>query len=236
MTGGDGPGTIEHVFVSADPSPVAPTVAWQGSLLTCGAPAVDRAFTSLERVQLDSTSWVDVQGAWLQGGDEVLAELVGLVSWRQRRVTMYGRLLDEPRLTAWWAVARTEDVPVPVLADAWVALNEHYGRRFDSVGANLYRDGADSVAWHGDRIRHSLEEPVVAIVSLGQPRPFLLRPRGGGRSLTFRPGAGDLLVMGGRCQQDWEHTVPKVARAGPRVCLTFRHGAPDPAQELEPPV
>jgi alkylated DNA repair dioxygenase AlkB len=236
LTAGFGFGTIEQVFVSQDPSPAPTAVTWQGSLLTCGVPAVDASFSALQRVQMDRTSWVDVQPGWLQGSDEVLAELVARVSWRQRRVTMYGRLLDEPRLTAWWSIDLPEDVLVPVLADAWTALTDRYQRRFDSLGANLYRDGADSVAWHGDRIRHSLEEAVVAIVSLGEPRPFLLRPRGGGHSLTFRPGAGDLLVMGGRCQQDWEHTVPKVARAGPRLSLTFRHGAPDPTREVEPPV
>ena len=100
--------------------------------------------------------------------------------------------------------------------------------RFDSIGCNYYRTGADSVAWHADRIRFYQEDPIVAIVSVGAPRPFLLRPRGGGRSRSFLLGQGDLLVMGGACQHDWEHTVPKVASAGPRISITYRHDTAPP--------
>ena len=105
-----------------------------------------------------------------------------------------------------------------------------YDRPFDSVGLNFYRDGRDSVAWHGDRVRHQQADPLVVIVSVGAPRPFLLRPRGGGSSLSYLLGQGDLLVMGGAIQHDWEHCVPKVAAAGPRISITFRHGAPAPAR------
>jgi alkylated DNA repair dioxygenase AlkB len=103
-------------------------------------------------------------------------------------------------------------------------LSDRYGVTIDSVGFNLYRDGKDSVAWHGDRIAREIAEPVVALVSLGEPRSFLLRPRGGGRSRRFLLGGGDLLVTGGRTQRDWQHSVPKVASAGPRISLAFRHG------------
>jgi alkylated DNA repair dioxygenase AlkB len=99
---------------------------------------------------------------------------------------------------------------------------------FDSVGFNLYRDGNDSVAWHGDRIKKEIEEPIVVLVSLGEPRKFLLRPKEGGKSTTFMLGRGDLLVTGGKTQRAWDHSVPKVARAGPRISLAFRHGM-DPA-------
>ncbi len=105
-----------------------------------------------------------------------------------------------------------------------MALSEHYGREFDSVGFNLYRDGRDSVAWHADRIEEAIEDPVVALLSLGEPRRFLLRPKGGGTSRAFLPERGDLLVTGGRTQRDWEHSVPKVAHAGPRISLAYRHG------------
>jgi alkylated DNA repair dioxygenase AlkB len=104
-----------------------------------------------------------------------------------------------------------------------VALSERYEVEFTSVRANLYRDGRDSVAWHGDRVARDLPNAFVAIVSLGGRRRFLLRPKGGGRSVRFDPGPGDLLVMGGSCQRDWQHTVPKVAAAQPRISLTFRH-------------
>lgn len=202
-------------------------VCWQASLFASGEPAVDREFTGISRVWLDELSWVDYQPGWLHGADELLATVVAVAEWRQRQVAMWGRRVDEPRLTAWWPVAEMTDLPAPVLGDAWGALGGRYGVPFTSLGANLYRDGRDSVAWHGDRIGHSSIEPVVAIVSLGEPRPFLLRPRGGGPSLAYEPGRGDLVVMGGRCQHDWEHTVPKVAVAGPRLSLTFRHDSPE---------
>jgi alkylated DNA repair dioxygenase AlkB len=104
-------------------------------------------------------------------------------------------------------------------------LSERYRVELDSMGMNLYRDGRDSVAWHGDRIAREIEKPIVALVSLGHPRKFLLRPKGGGRSRPFELGRGDLLVTGGRTQRLWQHSVPKVATvAGPRISLAFRHG------------
>jgi alkylated DNA repair dioxygenase AlkB len=101
---------------------------------------------------------------------------------------------------------------------------------FDSMGLNLYRDGRDSVAWHGDRIAREIAEPLVAIVSIGEPRRFLLRPKhavpgeGPRRAHRLLLGRGELLVTGGATQRAWEHSVPKVASAGPRMSLTFRHG------------
>ena len=145
---------------------------------------------------------------------------------------MYGRLLDEPRLTAWWPITEPGDVPVPVLADVWAALCQRYGVRFDSVGANLYRDGRDSVAWHGDRIGRTSIEPVVAIVSLGEPRPFLCGHGAAGRPWPTCWAGATCSSWVGACQHDWEHTVPKVAVAGPRLSLTFRH---DPPEDGPPP-
>ena len=107
-------------------------------------------------------------------------------------------------------------------------LSRRYTVEFDSVWVNLYRDGQDSVAWHGDTNRLTMEMPMVATVSLGARRRFLLRERGSSRiAHELRPGAGDLVVMGGRCQHDWEHTVPKTAeRVGPRMSVTIRHSRP----------
>ena len=141
---------------------------------------------------------------------------------------MYDRLVDEPRLTAWWSEHQGRPEPLPVLAVARQALSGLYGVHFDSIGFNLYRDGDDSVAWHGDRHRRHLTDPIVAILSVGARRPFLLRPKGGGPSTRFEPGEGDLLVMGGACQHDWQHCVPKVRSAQPRLSITFRHGAVAP--------
>ena len=110
-----------------------------------------------------------------------------------------------------------------VLETARATLTRQYGRPFDSIGFNLYRDCRDSVAWHADRERYYQEDPVVAIVSTGQPRPFHVRPRGGGTSMSWHLGHGDLFVMGGSCQHDWDHCVPKVTAAGPRLSIMFRH-------------
>ena len=97
-----------------------------------------------------------------------------------------------------------------------------YGTVFDRLGFALYRDGRDSVAWHGDQVARDLPEALVATVSLGEPRLFALRPKGGGRAVRYHLGHGDLVVMGGTCQRTWDHAVPKVARAGPRVSVMFR--------------
>ena len=137
---------------------------------------------------------------------------------------MYDRKLPEPRCTARVPLDEA-DGWAPELTDVAAALGRRYGEAFVSVGANLYRSGADSVAWHADRHarRPDHADAVVAIVSLGSARRFLMRPTGGGRSVAFRPGPGDLLVMGGTSQRTWQHTVPKCASAGPRISLTFRH-------------
>ncbi len=104
-------------------------------------------------------------------------------------------------------------------------LGQRYGVVFDSVGFNLYRDGRGSVAWHGDKIVKAIAEPILP-VSLGEPRRFLLRPKGGGSSQRFDLGRGDLLVTGGTTQRTWEHAVPKVARAGPpRISVAFAMGS-----------
>ena len=108
------------------------------------------------------------------------------------------------------------------------SLSERYGEKFDSIGFNLYRDGDDSVAWHGDRHRHNVVNPVIAIVSVGAARPLRIRPRGGGTSRGWDLGLGDLFVMGGACQHEWEHSVPKVRHvSGPRLSITFRYGTGD---------
>lgn len=88
----------------------------------------------------------------------------------------------------------------------------------------LYRNGRDSVAWHGDTIgRGSTHDSAVAILSLGSPRALLLRPRGGGPTLPHELGHGDLVVMGGSCQRTWEHAVPKTVRpTGPRISVQYR--------------
>ncbi len=198
----------------------------QRSLFGTCDPSVDAGFLQVERIDIDATSWVEYAPVWLAGGDALFDELLDRLALRQRRgIPMYDQLVDEPRLTAWWHAAdHPAGEPHPVLGDIRRLLVERYHRPFDSIGFNLYRDGGDSVAWHGDRHRHHVTDPVVAIVSLGARRPLRLRPRGGGASRGWDLGDGDLFVMGGACQHDWEHTVPKVRRSvGPRMSVTFRH-------------
>jgi alkylated DNA repair dioxygenase AlkB len=139
---------------------------------------------------------------------------------------MYDKMVDVPRLLCFYDEGAT--LPDPALTDALRALNAHYGPElgepFRTAGLCLYRDGRDSVAWHGDTIgRGKREDTMVAILSLGTPRALLLRPRSGGPSRRYELGHGDLLVMGGSCQRTWEHAVPKTSRvAGPRISVQFR--------------
>jgi alkylated DNA repair dioxygenase AlkB len=198
-------------------------VFWQTSLLGGLAPSFDADFREVGRCHLDATTWVDHAPGWLSGSDHLFDELACRLPFRQRRgVRMYDQVVDEPRLSAWWRIEDGEE-PIPILRDVRLLLAERYAEPFDSIGFNLYRDGDDSVAWHGDRHRHIVTNPVIAIVSLGAPRPLRLRPRGGGSSLSWNLGNGDLFVMGGACQHDWEHTVPKVrVTTGPRMSVTFR--------------
>ncbi len=202
----------------------APAVAWQPSLWADQSTVVDLSFCGLERTQLDADSWVDRCPHWMSGSERAFEELLRDVAWSQRRRWMYDREVDEPRLTSWQRIDQQTAVPYQWLEDARVSLSAHYEVRFDSVGINLYRDGADSVAWHRDRIPPEIVDPVVALISLGEPRTFLLRPQGGGRSRSFRLGHGDLLVTGGRTQRRFEHSVPKVRSSGPRISIAFRHG------------
>jgi alkylated DNA repair dioxygenase AlkB len=167
---------------------------------------------------------VDYCPRWLSGSDRAFEDLLRNVTWNQRRRRMYDRVVDEPRLTSWQKIGGHPTVPYRWFEDARTALSARYDVQFDSVGTNLYRDGADSVAWHRDRIPAEIVDPVVALVSLGEPRTFLLRPLGGGKSRSFRLGQGDLLVTGGQTQRRFEHSVPKVKKAGARVSIVFRHG------------
>jgi alkylated DNA repair dioxygenase AlkB len=198
-------------------------LAWQPTLFE--PPAATGSGTAV-RTWLDGTAWVDHVPGYLTGHDEVFERLVARYRWEQRRRVVYEKEWAEPRLT-WWP-GRDEPWPDPlgvVVAD----LSARYGVAFDQVGANLYRDGRDSVAWHRDRVHRVLRQPLVATVTLGSARPFLLRTmHRPGASVRFVPEPGDLLVMGGDCQHTWQHTVPKVAVAGPRISVTVRHSAQGP--------
>jgi alkylated DNA repair dioxygenase AlkB len=203
---------------------VEPPVAFQPSLFDGDPAGIDRDFTHLERLTLDGRCWVDHAPGWLRGSDALFEQVLRSRPWAERTRWMYERRVVEPRLTAPWSLADGVPLEPAALEEARLVLSARYGVIFDSAGFNLYRDGRDGVAWHVDRIREEIEEPVIALVSLGEPRRFLLRPKGGGPSLVFWLGRGDLLVTGGGTTRTWEHGVPKVARAGPRISVAFRHG------------
>jgi alkylated DNA repair dioxygenase AlkB len=183
------------------------------------------ALAGAVRRHLSRGAWVDHLPGWVRGSEAVLDVLLG-IDWRAERRVMYDDEVAVPRLLRWYG--RGEALPHAVLTDARERLTAHYaaelGEPFVTAGMCLYRDGRDSVAWHGDtKGRSAHSDTMVAIVSFGAPRPLLLRPRGGGSSLRFPLGHGDLVVMGGTCQRTWEHAVPKTARpVGPRVSVQFR--------------
>jgi alkylated DNA repair dioxygenase AlkB len=201
------------------------SIAVQESLLDFGDEAAPGAVRP-ERVPLRSGAWIDVQRGWLAGSAPLFARLAEAVPWRAERRRMYDRTVDVPRLLCFYGERTT--LPEPALDACRDALNAHYagelGEPFVTAGLCFYRDGRDSVAWHGDTIgRGSTEDTMVAILSLGEARPLLLRPRGGGEAQRYVLGHGDLFVMGGSCQRTWEHAVPKSARpTGPRISVQFR--------------
>ena len=200
-----------------------PGRSWHPTLFDVGEPQPDAHFATCTRRLLPPDAWVDHAPGWLEGSADLFDRLVDGLGWSSRTVPMYGDLIDQPRLTAAWRGTASDPVVGPVVEAMRQALSERYEIAFRSVGFNLYRDGQDSVAWHGDRVARDRTVAVVAIVSVGERRPFKLRPTGGGRSIGLALGGGDLLVMGGSCQRTWQHTVPKVRRAGPRISITFRH-------------
>lgn len=189
-----------------------------------GEASFDGSFSSLRRIQLDGSAWLDHAPGWVTGSDRLFEQVLRERRWGQRSRHLYDRRVQEPRLTAPWTLGSGVPLEPPLLEEIRRALGARYGVVFDSAGFNWYRDGQDSVAWHGDRIVKAIVDPIVPLLSLGEPRRFLLRPRSGGRSIAFRLGRGDLLVTGGSTQRTWLHAVPKVARAGPRISIAFRYG------------
>ncbi|GGP15358.1 alkylated DNA repair protein [Nonomuraea glycinis] len=185
-----------------------------------------RLGSAVRRTSLERGAWLDVRPGWVAGADTLFERLAETVPWRAERRKMYDKVVDVPRLLKFYD--EDEPLPDPMLDDALRALNDHYaaelGEPFRTAGLCFYRDGRDSVAWHGDTLgRGSSEDTMVAIVSVGSPRPLLLRPRGGGPSIRHDLGHGDLIVMGGSCQRTWEHAIPKTARpTGPRISVQFR--------------
>jgi alkylated DNA repair dioxygenase AlkB len=193
-------------------------------------PHVDSA-AAFERIRLDGASWVDVARGFVQHADVLYAQVRDGMTWRAGTMWRYERYVTEPRLTAWIGHGRA--VPFPALIEAYKAVRRRYGVDFDGFGLSYYRDGNDSVAFHRDREMRWLDDTVIAILTLGARRPFLVKSRhpprnarilnDGGGGTDFSPASGDLLVLGGRAQADWLHAVPKVpgAAAG-RISVQWR--------------
>ncbi|HEY7042670.1 MAG TPA: alpha-ketoglutarate-dependent dioxygenase AlkB [Nocardioidaceae bacterium] len=201
---------------------------FQGSLLDSpelAAPSLGD-LGGLRRTRLARGAWVDVLPTWVHGSDGLFERLIETVPWYAERRQMYERVVDVPRLLCFYG--EDADLPDPLLDEARRVLSAHYadelGEPFTTAGLCYYRDGRDSVAWHGDTIgRSRTQDTMVAIVSFGSPRRLSLRPSGGGSSIGFSLGHGDLIVMGGSCQRTWEHAILKTARpAGPRISVQFR--------------
>ena len=187
--------------------------------------AVDATFGSTERLHLDDTSWVDHVHGWLAGDDELMQLLIATADWEQRSRWMYTRTVEEPRLTAEYPDVAL--APQPVLPEIAAVLSQRYAQTYSRLWMNWYRDHHDGTGWHADRPADRLAEAVIPVLSLGATRRFLIRPAGGGRSTTIVTHGGDLVVMGGRCQKDHRHSVPKQATpAGPRLSLNFSTASP----------
>ena len=187
-----------------------------------GAPEL-APLTGIRRVPLSPTAWIDLLPGWLSGADSLFTHLSESVQWRSETRRMYDGVVTVPRLLAFFDA--TTPLPHPVLTTARAALSAHYDTEFTTAGLCYYRDGRDSVAWHGDRIgRGATDDTHVAILSVGASRPLLLRPRDGGSPTLRHPqGHGDLLVMGGDCQRTWDHAIPKTTKpVGPRISIQFR--------------
>lgn len=195
---------------------------FQGTLF---APDADETTETYERIPLTRGAWVDISRSWLPDPDAVFETMINDVPWREERRQMYDRVVDVPRLLHTYL--QGDPLPHQRLAEARGRLTAHYlpelGEPFVTAGCCYYRDGNDSVAWHGDRIgRGRSNDTMVAIVSVGDPRRLALRPQGGGKGMSIEMGHGDLVVMGGSCQRTWEHAIPKVSSAGPRISIQFR--------------
>jgi alkylated DNA repair dioxygenase AlkB len=195
----------------------------QDDLFSSGTSAfsIDRSFATAKRVALDDHSWLEIVPGWVSGPQMLFDRMISVVPWREHDRRMFDKVLREPRMTA--ASRSVDEVPDIAVVAAMRALSRHYGVVYDSLWMNLYRKGEDSTAWHRDQSSCRRLESVVPVLTLGTTRKFQIKPYHGGRSITFKPGSGDLVVMGGRAQQDWLHCVPKEPGvAGARISVNFQ--------------
>ena len=186
-----------------------------------------------ERLWLDETSWVDVWRGWLEGADALYDALVANVQWQANRLWRYERWVEENRVTAFVSFGRGRPLPHDSLVVVHRGVRAAAGAPFaDGFAMSWYRDGDDGQAFHRDTDMKWCEDTKIAILTLGATRPWHLRPKANrnhhglpnkGATHDLQPSSGDLLVMGGRCQADWEHSVPPVRGfRGGRISLQWR--------------
>jgi alkylated DNA repair dioxygenase AlkB len=191
----------------------------QLGLLGDEEPGFDPKLSGVRRIALGAEAWLDHLPGWVSGHERLFETLRASMGWREERREMYGREVDVPRL---YAIVPDDGAGHPLLHAMRRTLTERYGQEFERISLSLYRDGRDSVAWHGDYVARNMPDALVATISVGSPRRFLLRPAGGGASRAFALGWGDLMVMGGSCQRTFQHSVPKLRKAGPRIAIMLR--------------
>jgi alkylated DNA repair dioxygenase AlkB len=199
-----------------------------------GVPAALVPDATVERIELDEASWVDVVRGFVAEPGEVFDAVHAGTRWTQNRLYRYDHVVDEQRLGAGWRVG--QPVAHPLLLEVHRHLQAAYGKRFDSFAFALYRDGHDGQAFHRDRDMRWLDDTIIALLTLGARRPWHLRPRahrhdhgaweGGAKGAThdLSPAAGDLIVMGGATQVGWEHSVPYLGGrpVEPRISVQWR--------------
>src|SRR4051794_23413433 len=154
----------------------------QASLLDAFEDPALGSLSGIRRTVLSRGAWIDVLPGWLSGADQLYERLAAEVPWREGRRQMYDRGVDVPRVLCFYG--EEDPLPLPILDEARDDLSRHYaeelGEPFRTAGLCFYRDGRDSVAWHGDKIgRGEREDTMVAILSVGEPRNLLLRPKPG---------------------------------------------------------
>jgi alkylated DNA repair dioxygenase AlkB len=205
------------------------SLVYQASLFDDPAesPELGSLGDSVTRIALEHGAWLDLRAGWVANSDAVFERLIEHVPWKADTRTMYDQVVEVPRLLS--RFGPDSPYPDPLLVQAQTELNAHYRapseQRFTTAGLCFYRTGNDSVAWHGDRVGRTINrDTMVAIVSFGAARTLSLRPKGGGgETLRFPVGHGDLLVMGGSCQRTHEHAILKTKQAvGPRISVQFR--------------
>lgn len=179
----------------------------------------------------DAPGCVDYFSGWVEHADRLFGVLQDQIAWEQHQLTLYGRTMPTPRLTAWigdsayrYSGIVNEPAPWPeALANLQERLRQELDVDFNSCLANLYRDGTDSMGYHSDNEPELGQRPTIASISLGDRRRFVLRHRTTGERWSWDLGQGDLLVMRDESQSDYAHAVPKTSRpVGPRMNLTFR--------------